>query len=198
MIKKITATVSLLALALPAQAQLVEEARIGVMDHNICIANCKNANKEGSPNIEGELVFKSPELLSFAFKPRPYLVASLNTAGDTNFGGFGLLWNWDFAEGWSIEPGIGYVLHDGINDPQFDPGDPNFLTLAEERIFFGSTDLFRTSLAINRDFNDRWGVQLQYEHLSHGQIIGNGRNQGVDNIGARIYWRFGAGCKCDE
>lgn len=198
MIKKITASVSLLALSLPAQAQLIEEGRIGVMQHNICIANCKNADKEDGPNIEGEVVFKTPEFLSWAFEPRPYIVASLNTAGDTNFGGAGLLWNWDFADGWSVEPGLGYVIHDGIVDPQFAPGDPAFLELSSQKVFFGSEDLFRTSLALNRDFNDVSGIQLQYEHLSHGQILGDGRNQGIDNIGVRLYYRFGHKCDCPQ
>ena len=198
MIKKITASVSLLAIALPAQAQLVEEGRIGVMQHNICITNCKNADKEDGPNIEGELVFKSPDFLSWAFGPRPYAVASVNTAGDTNFGGVGLLWNWDFAEGWSLEPGLGYVIHDGEVDPQFAPGDPAFLELSSRKVFFGSEDLFRTSLAINRDLSPVSGLQLQYEHLSHGQILGNGRNQGIDNIGIRFYYRFGDHCDCPQ
>ena len=198
MIKKITASVSLLALALPAQAQWLEEGRIGVMQHNICITNCKNADKEDGPNVEGELVFKSPDFLSWAFEPRPYAVASINTAGDTNFGGVGLLWNFDFADGWSIEPGLGYVIHDGEVDPQFAPGDPAFLELSSRKVFFGSEDLFRTSLAINRDFNAISGIQLQYEHLSHGQILGDGRNQGIDNIGLRFYYRFGDHCDCPQ
>jgi len=191
MIKKLAVSSVLVALAYPASAQLVDEARIGVMQHNICIANCKNADKEGGPNIEGEVVFNSPGFLSWAFEPRPYIVGSYNTAGDTNFGGAGLLWNWDFAQGWSVEPGLGYVIHDGIVDPQFAPGDPAFLELASRKVFFGSEDLFRTSLALNRDFGETWGLQLQYEHLSHGQIIGEGRNQGIDNVGLRVYWKFG-------
>ncbi len=29
-----------------------------------------------------------------------------------------------------------------------------------------------------------------YEHLSHGQILGDGRNQGLDNIGLRVSYSF--------
>ena len=29
-----------------------------------------------------------------------------------------------------------------------------------------------------------------YEHLSHGQVLGNGRNQGIDNIGLRVSYTF--------
>ena len=177
--------------ALTANAQLVEEARIGVMQHNICVIDCKNADKEDGPNIEGEIVFASPDFLSIILAPRPYIVGSYNTACDTNFGGVGLLWNWVFAQGWSLEPSLGYVLHDGANESPFPQGDPRSDAFARENVYFGSDDLFRTGLALNRDFGPNWGLQLQYEHLSHGQILGNGRNQGIDNLGVRAYWRFG-------
>ena len=174
-----------------ASAQLIEEARLGVMQHNVCIIDCKNADKEDGPNIEGELVFASPDFLNLLLAPRPYVVGSVNTAGNTNFGGFGLMWNWDFAQRWSLEPSLGYVIHDGALGSPFPQGDPRSDAFAKENIYFGSEDLFRTGLALNRDFGANWGLQLQYEHLSHGQILGNGRNQGVDNIGVRAYWRFG-------
>jgi lipid A 3-O-deacylase len=30
-----------------------------------------------------------------------------------------------------------------------------------------------------------------FQHLSHGQILGDGRNQGVDQIGIRLGYQFG-------
>ena len=33
-------------------------------------------------------------------------------------------------------------------------------------------------------------MQGIYEHLSHGQILGEGRNQGLDEIGVRAVWKF--------
>ena len=174
-----------------ASAQLVEEARVGVIQHNICIANCKNANKEDGPNVEGEVVFASPGFFRYILSPRPYALLSFNTAGDTSYGAVGLMWNWDFADGWSLEPSLGYAIHDGAVESPFPQGDPRSDAFAKDNILFGSEDLFRTGLAINRDLGENWGLQLQYEHLSHGQILGTGRNQGVDSLGLRAYWRFG-------
>lgn len=177
--------------ALAAQAGGIDEIRLGVVAHNVCIANCDNANKEDGPNINGEMVFKSPEVLKILWSPKPYVMGSVNTAGDTNFGGVGLQWDWEFAEGWAIEPGVGYVLHDGELTFPFPQGDPRNDPISETTVFFGSRDLFRTSLSLNRDLGEKWGVQLMYEHLSHGQILGSGRNQGLDNIGVRVRYRFG-------
>lgn len=175
-----------------AAADVLSEVRVGVVRHNVCVLDCNNADKEGGPNVNAEVVFNSPDFLGFIWSPRPYVMGSYNTAGDTSFGGFGLHWNWDFASGWSLEPGVGYVLHDGELTFPFLQGDPRNDPISESKVFFGSRDLFRTSLSLNRDLGERWGVQLMYEHLSHGQILGNGRNQGLDNIGVRLSYRFGA------
>lgn len=184
-------TAALAALRMVATAQIVDEVRAGVSAHNVCIANCDNANKEDGPNINGEIVFNSPGFLRLIWSPRPYVMASVNTAGDTSFGGAGLHWNWDFAQGWSLEPGVGYVVHDGELTFSYPQGDPRNDPISESTVFFGSRDLFRTSLSLNKDLAGPWGVQLMYEHLSHGQILGNGRNQGLDNIGVRVRYAFG-------
>lgn len=169
----------------------VNELHVGVMDHNICVVNCKNANKEDGPNIEAQLTFDSPDFLDWALSPRPYLLASLNTAGDTSFAGVGLEWRWDFAEGWALQPGIGYVVHDGETENPYANGTPEAAAFAEQHVQYGSRDLFRTSLGLTRDLPGPWEAQVLYEHLSHGQILGNGRNQGTDELGVRLGYRFG-------
>ena len=173
-----------------AQAQPVDEVRAGIAQHNICVLDCDNADKEDGPNITGEIVFNSPDFARILFSPRPFVTASYNTAGKTSYGGVGLMWNWDFAEGWSLEPSLGYVLHDGATESPFPQGDPRSDAFSEENVLLGSDDLFRTGLALNRAMGEDWGLQLQYDHLSHGQILGNGRNQGLDNLGVRVYWRL--------
>lgn len=176
--------------ALAAQAGPVDEVRAGVMQHNMCVLDCDNADKEGGPNINGEIVFKSPDVLGIIWSPRPYIMGSVNTAGDTSFGGVGLEWTWHFADGWAFEPGFGYVIHDGELEFPYPQGDPRNDPISSEKVFLGSRDLFRTNLSLNRYINDTWGVQLMYEHLSHGQILGNGRNQGLDNVGVRVIYKF--------
>src|SRR5215470_6842544 len=95
-------------LAPPAHAG-VDEIHVGVMRHNICVLDCKNADKEDGPNVEVQVSFDSPRFLHWAGSPQPYLMASGNVAGDTSFAGFGLEWRWNFADKWALEPGFGYV-----------------------------------------------------------------------------------------
>ncbi len=178
------------ALIAPAATAQIDSVRVGVMQHNICVADCKNADKEDGPNIAGELRFKSPDWLGWAGSPHPYVMASVNTQGETSYGGAGLEWDFEFAPGWHVEPGLGYVIHDGEVSNPYANGTPEAAAFFEEHVLLGSEDLFRTSLALTYDFSETFGVQAIYEHLSHGQILGEGRNQGLDEIGVRAVWRF--------
>jgi lipid A 3-O-deacylase len=179
-----------MALAPAAKAD-VAQVHAGVMAHNICVTDCKNANKEEGPNIELQLSFDSPGFLRWAGSPQPYIMGSLNFAGDTSFGGAGLEWRWDFAEGWALEPGVGYVVHDGALENPFPGGGPDTVQYASENVLLGSRDLFRTSLGLTRALAGPWEAQVFFEHLSHGQIIGSGHNQGIDQAGIRLGYRFG-------
>lgn len=178
-----------LAVAPEAGAQ-VNSLRLGVMEHNICVTDCKNADKESGVNISGEVRFASPGFLGWALKPHPYLMASINTDGNTSYGGVGLEWDFALGDRWHFEPGFGYVIHDGAVNNPFPSGTQAAVDYSNNHVLLGSEDLFRTSLALTFDINESWGVQAIYEHLSHGQILGDGRNQGMDEIGVRLVWNF--------
>lgn len=179
-------------------SDIVAEVRVGVLAHNISVGiNPGNENQEEGENIQAEILFQTPKFLKwkYFFNPEPYIVGSFNTAGNTSFGGVGLSWDWQLGKKgkWEIETGLGYVIHDGELDIPFpdQPGNPLNTEFDNNNILFGSRDLFRTTAAINYNITERWGAQVIFEHLSHGQILGSGRNQGNDSIGMRAYYRFG-------
>jgi len=92
---------------------------------------------------------------------------------------------------YSLAASVGYVIHDGELASPFPQGDPRGDAFTEEHVLFGSRDLFRSTFGLHYEINETWGAELLYEHLSHGQILGNGRNQGIDNIGLRATYAFG-------
>ena len=193
----------LLSLPLSGAAQIelsdiVAEARLNVLAFNPDIGiNPENNGEEDGVNLQAEIVFQTPSFLKwkYLFSPEPFIVGSVNTSGDTNFGGFGLSWDVQLGrkDRWEFETNFAYIIHDGEIDIPFpdELGNPANQEFDDENILFGSRDLFRTTFAFNRHINDRWGVSFVYEHLSHGQILGSGRNQGSDSLGGRIYYRFG-------
>jgi lipid A 3-O-deacylase len=176
--------------AAPAAVAQVDSVRVGVMAHNICVADCKNANKESPVNIEGEVRFASPDFLKVIWSPHPYVMASVNTGGDTSFIAAGLEYDWQFAKGWHFEPGFGYSIHDGALNNKYANGTPQAAAYFNDHVLLGSRDLFRTNLSLTWDISDTWSMQGVYEHLSHGQILGHGRNQGLDEAGLRLVRNF--------
>jgi lipid A 3-O-deacylase len=173
----------------PAQAK-IDELRFAYVnnlqdDHGEIVDG-----KEGE-NVELELVSSSPDFLNIIGSPRPYLMVSGNVSNDgVNFGGVGLLWRWEFADGWAFEPGFGYIVHDGELDNPFPDNTVAAADFSEEHQLLGSRDLFRTSFALEREFGPRFAGQLYWEHMSHGQILDTGRNQGLDYVGVRLLYRF--------
>lgn len=186
-------TGAMVACAAPLAAEAKAPVRAiygGVLYHDVPLTNDSSGGIEDPPNVQAEVQFESPRVFRYIADPSIYVMGSLNTRGDTSFGGFGLNWKFHFAKKWAIEPGIGYVVHNGELEFPFPPGDPRNAGFNDENILFGSRDLFRLTLGLTRDFGRRWSGQIYYEHLSHGQIIGEGRNQGLDSVGLRVAYRF--------
>ncbi len=174
-----------------ASAGAVEEVRAGVLAHNVCITNCKNADKEDGPVVDIQVNFRSPGFLGWAGSPRPYIAATPNVSGDTSFAAVGLEWRWEFIDGWALTPGFGYALHDGETKNAFPNGDPRATAFAAENVLYGSRDLFRNAIGLQREFGKKWSAEAYFVHYSHGQILGSGRNQGTDQGGIRIGYKLG-------
>lgn len=177
------------ALTSPASAK-IDEIRLGVV-HNLRLDHGDIVDgKEDGENVELEIASSSPDLLNIIGSPRPYVVASINTDDGVSFGGVGLIWRWEFADGWAFEPGFGYIIHDGEIDNPFAAGSAAAATFEADHQLLGSRDLFRTSLALEREFGDHFAGQIYWQHMSHGQILDTGRNQGLDYVGLRFIYRL--------
>jgi lipid A 3-O-deacylase len=185
-----TLLVAIASLIAPAQAK-VEELRFGVVGNVRSDHGDITRGKYGALNAEIDLVSSSPDFLNIIGSPRPYAMISVPTAEDgVTFGGVGLLWRWEFADGWAFEPGFGYIVHDGVIDNEFAPGTPEAAAFEADNQLLGSRDLFRTTFALEREFGDRVAAQIYWQHMSHGQILDSGRNQGLDYVGLRVAYRF--------
>ncbi|PHS29444.1 MAG: hypothetical protein COA85_00890 [Robiginitomaculum sp.] len=169
----------------------LEEMRLNVLVHDVNITGNGAGGKEGGADIQGELVFSSPSFLSWAGSPRPYLNGSLNTSGETSFGGAGLAWQQNFTSAIYGEFGLGLVVHDGVVHLPADPADPKRIRLDATRVVLGSRVLFRPTFVLGLHLNKQWDAAFVFEHLSHGQILASGRNEGLDNLGVRLSYKFG-------
>lgn len=175
----------------PVHADILSEARLGVAAHGLDFNGGDPAVEDGA-DVSLELLFTSPKPLRYILSPRPYIGGSLNTGGDTDFFSFGLVWQQHvLRDRIFFEADFGLARHNGVLDLP-PPGDPARDDIAANNTLFGSRMLFRGALGAGVRITPRWNAQVFYEHLSNAQIFGEGdRNQGLDNVGVRLGYRFG-------
>lgn len=110
-------------------------------------------------------------------RPAPYVFASANTAGDTNFAAAGL--GWRIGQAIYVRPGIGIAVHDAPSTPGTGSG----------RIDFGSRVLFAPEAAVGWQASPGLSIEASWVHLSHARLFG-GQNPGIDNFGLRLVYRL--------
>lgn len=208
-----------IGLASQSQAQITE-IRAGVTEHDVEIFGLgSDKGKENSIAIHGEIVFEEPEFLKPFLSPQPWIGGTVNLEGETSYGGAGFLFRQTLGDRLYGDWSTGLVVHDGtleidlpafLTDPSFPVGllltDPTsltpeqaaraqqenaaFQTRLNSEIEFGSRVLFRNAFALGIRATDNWAGELFYEHLSHGKILSDGPNEGLDAYGVRLAYRF--------
>jgi len=163
----------------------LEEARIGLAAHDL------TDHAEDGPQLVADLVFTSPDFLSPVWSPRPFLSASISTQGYTNLLTAGLAWDAQLTQRLRIEGSFGLSFNDGIDDLDLTTMTPvEAVRIKETRALLGNDVLFRSGAALDYALTDQWMVGVFYEHHSHGQILASGRNQGLDELGLRLSYRW--------
>lgn len=158
---------------------ILSEVKFGLLEHDVGFLGTA---KEPGRDINAELLFVSPDFLSFAFSPRPHLGFSVNTAGATSLAYAGLTWiYYPFETGalghlW-ISPFGGGTVHNG----KLHSHDP-------KRKSNGSRVLFHFGAEIGVDLTDQMNISAYYEHSSNAWLAD--KNEGINSAGIRIGWRF--------
>lgn len=166
--------------ASPALAVDIEELRVGVAIHDL---GPFSTQKEDGIELQGELVFASPEALSWLLRPRPHVGFSIAANGEaTSHIYAGLGWRQTLASRIFVEGGLGLAIHDGETD--FDAGDPIFA----DRAYLGCRVLARISGDLGYQVTARFSASVHVSHLSNAGVCND--NEGVDATGIRLGWRF--------
>ncbi len=179
-----TAAIALLLFApLPAAAQLkvVDEVKIGALAHDVGFLG---HHLEKGPDVNLEMLFTPPDILSVIGSPRPHIGADINVAGKTSDGYFGLTWGimliqslFGAGDGVFVNGSLGGAVHDGY----IDSGPAN-------RKLLGSRVLFRESLELGYQLNPEISVSTLLDHISNANL---GRhNMGITSAGARLGFKF--------
>ncbi|MBW8783318.1 MAG: acyloxyacyl hydrolase [Novosphingobium sp.] len=164
---------SFLLLPAPAQAQ---EVFAGAFAHGV---NTPLTLDTGERGLDLELGYRFPRLTGVRLigGPAPYVLASLNTKGETSFVGGGLAWKIGAGPAF-VRPGIGLVVHTG----------PNFRINPRSglRSDLGSRVLFEPELGIGMHVAPRTTLEASWTHISHAKLFNAEQNPGIDMWGVRL------------
>jgi len=167
-----------------AQTKLVDEVKIGVLAHDIGFLT---HHVEGGADLNLELLFASPDMLSIIGSPRPHIGADINTAGNTSDGHIGLTWGWTllpslFGGGAVFANGsLGGAVHDGFTGTKTSVAPPG-------RKLLGSAVLFRESAELGYQITPIVSILAILDHISNANLAP--RNAGITSAGARLGFRF--------
>ncbi|HEX3524896.1 MAG TPA: acyloxyacyl hydrolase [Stellaceae bacterium] len=164
-----------------AQTQVVDEFKFGVLAHDIGLFD---KHVESGSDINFEMLFTPPEFFRVIGSPRPHLGGSLNTAGKTNDGYFGLTWGITLIQnlfGWGgsvfANGSLGGALQDGYTN-----------SAPPDRKKLGSTALFRESVELGYQLTPNLSVSGFVDHMSNANLAPH--NAGITDAGARLGFKF--------
>jgi lipid A 3-O-deacylase len=163
--------VALIACASPAAAQ---EAWVGVAAHGVDTPFTFETG-EGGVDLQAGYRLAPQPALSVIGSPAPYVMAIVNTDGDTSLIAAGL--SWKLGDRFYARPSIGIAVHDGPS-LRVRPSD-------DLRTDLGSRVLFEPELALGWQASPRLGIEASWVHVSHAQLFSD-QNPGLDIIGARL------------
>lgn len=132
-------------------------------------------------NINGELLFRSPEFLAAIGAPRPYVGFNAAITDDpdrpVNFAYAGLTWDFNITKKLYVSGSLGGAIHDASN--LINP--VNYKGL-------GCRTLFHLGAAVGFDVTPNVTVQAYADHFSNANLCKE--NDGAESAGVRVGFRF--------
>ncbi len=175
-----------------AGAASAADVLAGVYAHDLGPASREN----GEDILVG---WRSDQLgwLKILGRPSAYVTAAANTDVSTDWLVTGVAWKFKVYDKIYVRPnfGIGYTTgkasRPSVTQPGLTPAQvASRLHLYETRISFGTHWQFNPGLSAGYQINDRLAAELSYEHLSNGQILHQGDNEGLDDVGVRLVYAY--------
>jgi len=164
-----------------AQSRLVDEVKIGVMAHDVTLGG---RHLENGADVNGEMLFVSPNFLNIIGAPRPHLGGGVNTQGNTDAAYFGLTWGLPIfksivgsGDALTIYGSLGGAVHDGYED-----------SAPAGRKKLGSPVLFRESVELGYQVTPVYSISAMVDHISNANLANH--NAGITNVGARVGMKF--------
>jgi lipid A 3-O-deacylase len=168
--------VALLAAAPVDAASLVNELKLGVLDHDVPDLWSGFRAEPNSLDINIEALL-SPSVLFLGGAIRPAIGASINTEGATSHAYIDARWQYETPSGIFFGVGLGAAVHDGQLE----------LEHLDEKAL-GSRVLFHIPVEVGYRFDAHNSLSAYFEHTSNAYTVDP--NEGLDRLGIRYGYRF--------
>lgn len=168
------------AVAVPAAAP-AQEVFAGIYKHGVDTPFTLYTG-EGGADIELGYRFPGIEALSAIGSPSPYVIGSLNTAGETSFAGLGLGWRFGLKGPAYIRPGVGLIAHTG----------PSYRAdvARNQETDLGSRVLFEPELGLGYRLTPTISAEASWAHISGARVFNAQQNPGIDMWGVRLNYHL--------
>jgi lipid A 3-O-deacylase len=147
----------------------------GVLAHGVTIIS-RTDHEEGEVAVNGEIDFAPfAHVLGGSFYPE--VGGSVASGGGTSYGYADVRYEYTLPNGIFLGAGLGGAVQNGTL--QATSPDHNAL---------GSRVLFHLPVEVGFAFAEHYRASIYFEHISNGYLAKP--NEGVDNIGVRLGYRF--------
>ncbi len=175
------------AIGLPkaSKADIVDEVSVAGLAHDL--SDVGGGKESDTEDVQFEVDTTRPPILRLLGAPRLNAFISVNSAGHTNSAGGGLVWDHRLFGPVFVRLDLGLALNDGVSTAALGPAGA---VDRQNRLLLGSKVLFREALGLDWRFARRWAIGAEYVHESNGQILARGVNEGINDAGLRLAYRF--------
>jgi lipid A 3-O-deacylase len=160
---------------------ILDEAKVGVLAHDVAVFG---SNIEKGAEVNGEVLFTSPDILKVIGSPLPTVGASWNTAKKTSYAYFDMTWTpmlWQnlLQSGDGIYGGgfLGGAIHDG-----------NLSRTSHSKKALGTRVLYHLGLEAGYQITPTYSIEGYFAHLSNADA--SSHNGGLNDIGIRAGFKF--------
>jgi lipid A 3-O-deacylase len=150
--------------------------RLGLLVHDIG-GLWSNTRSEGGTDVNAEVVFNRPIFTLWQGVVLPNFGVSINSQGDTGKVYGGVVWEFQFSNGFFFNIGTGFAVHNG----QLESNDSNKKQL-------GSRILFREPIEFGFTFCEKHRISIMFDHISNADLAEP--NEGLDTLGVRYGYQF--------
>jgi lipid A 3-O-deacylase len=165
----------------PTPGQIIDEVKLGLLGHDVGFLG---DNIEHGPDVNVEMLFTSPDLLSVIGSPRPHIGADINTAGQTSNAYAGLTWGVSVIQ--NLFRPDDYIFAEGSLGGAYQDGFTG--TAPRGRKDLGSPVLFRESVEIGYQVTPTISLSAILDHISNANLANH--NAGITSAGGRVGFKF--------